>query len=78
MVVVDQDGNMVLVNAQVEKMFGYPRNEILEQKIEMLVPERFRGRHPGHRAGFFSQPQARSMGQSLELLDNARTAPRFR
>ncbi len=77
MVVVDHHGNMVLVNAQVEKMFGYPRDEMLGQKIEMLVPERFRGRHPGHRAGFFCQPQARSMGQSLELFGQRKDGSEF-
>lgn len=67
-VVVNQEGKIVLVNAQVERLFGYPRAELLGQAIEILVPERFRGRHPGNREGFFSQPRARSMGQSLELF----------
>jgi PAS domain S-box-containing protein len=77
MVVVDQEGNMVLVNAQVEKMFGYAKEEMLEQKIEMLVPERFRGRHPGHRTGFFSHPQSRPMGQSLELFGQRKDGTEF-
>jgi PAS domain S-box-containing protein len=76
-VVVDQEGNMVLVNAQIERMFGYPKQELLEQKIEILVPERFRGRHPGHRKGFFGQPQARSMGQSLELFAQRKDGTEF-
>src|SRR5579862_2749714 len=76
-VVVDQEGNIVLVNAQVEKMFGYPREELLEQKIEMLVPERFRGRHPEHREGFSNQPQARPMGQSLELFGQRKDGSEF-
>src|SRR5579863_2610676 len=77
MVVVDQEGNMVLVNAQVEKMFGYAKEEIIEQKIEMLVPERFRGRHPGHRTGFFGHPQSRPMGQSLELFGQRKDGTEF-
>jgi PAS domain S-box-containing protein len=77
MVVVNQDGNIVLVNAQVEKMFGYNRQEMLEQKIEMLVPERYRGRHPGHREGFFSQPLARPMGQTLELCGQRKDGTEF-
>jgi PAS domain S-box-containing protein len=77
LVVVDQEGNIVLVNAQAEKMFGYPREELLEQKIEMLVPERFRGRHPGHRGGFSNQPQARPMGQSLELFGQRKDGSEF-
>jgi PAS domain S-box-containing protein len=76
-VVVDQDGNMVLVNAQTERMFGFRKEELLEQKIEILVPERFRGRHPGHRGSFFQQPQARSMGQSLELFARRKDGSEF-
>jgi two-component system cell cycle sensor histidine kinase/response regulator CckA len=67
MVVVDGDGKIVLVNAQTEKLFGYQREELLNRPIEILMPERFRGRHPIHRAGFSAKPQAREMGKRLEL-----------
>jgi PAS domain S-box-containing protein len=77
MVVVNQEGDIILVNAQTEKMFGYLREELLEHKIEILVPERFRGRHPGHREGFFNRPQARPMGQTLELFGQRKDGTEF-
>ncbi len=67
MVVVNREGRIVLVNAQTEISFGYPREELLGQFIEILVPERFRQRHSVHRSGFFKQPRAGPMGEGLEL-----------
>jgi PAS domain S-box-containing protein len=66
-VIVDGDGHMVLVNGQTERLFGYARSELLGMAVEMLVPERFRGRHPQHRVGYFSESRTRSMGSGLEL-----------
>jgi len=68
MVIVDREGEIVLVNSQTEKMFGYTRAELLNQKVEMLLPGRFRKEHPGHRGSFFRDPKIRSMGAGLELF----------
>ena len=67
LVIVNREGQIVLINGQAEKLFGYSRQEILGQAIEVLIPERFRGVHPGHRAGFFSALGSRSMGAGLDL-----------
>ena len=68
MILVDRAGRIVLVNALAEKLFGYSRDELLGQRIEMLVPERFRGKHPGFRSGYAVQPSARPMGAGRDLF----------
>lgn len=67
MVIVNNVGLIVLVNSQTEKLFGYPRQEILNNSVEALVPERFRGKHISHRTNFFEEPRVRPMGAGLEL-----------
>jgi PAS domain S-box-containing protein len=68
MVVVDGRGMITLVNAQIESSFGYTRVELLGRPIEMLVPERFRPRHPSYRESFVSEPAARPMGAGRDLF----------
>ncbi|WP_367847058.1 PAS domain S-box protein [Rhodoferax sp. WC2427] len=77
MVIVNRDGTMVLVNSQAVKLFGWSREELLGEKIEILVPERFRHQHPGNRGGFFSQPRARSMGAGLDLFGQRKDGSEF-
>ena len=67
MLVVDRDGKILLANAQVQELFGYPRGELLGREIEILMPQRFRRSHLGNRKGFFLEPRVRAMGEGLEL-----------
>lgn len=66
-IIVGPEGRIVVVNSQTERLFGYERSELVGKPIETLIPERFRGKHRGHRAGFMSSPQLRPMGAGLEL-----------
>lgn len=68
MVMVDTDGVIVYLNAQAERLFLYSREELLDQKIELLLPERYRVKHVGQRASFFETPRIRPMGAGLELF----------
>ena len=76
-VMVDQAGRMVLVNRQTEKMFGYARDELLGQPVEMLVPERFRKQHSQYRAGYLVDPQARAMGMGRDLFAQRKDGSEF-
>jgi PAS domain S-box-containing protein len=67
MVIVDATGTIVLVNSQTEQMFGHPREELLGQSVDVLVPHRFRPQHPGHRGRYFDEPRVRGMGTNLDL-----------
>ncbi len=67
MVIVDRDGHIVLVSGQTERLFGYTRAELLGQPVEVLMPERFRGVHPGHRSNYLRDPRPRPMGAGLVL-----------
>jgi protein-histidine pros-kinase len=68
MIIMNNQGKIDLVNGQAEKLFGYKREELYGQRIEILVPKRFRQKHPGHRDGYFTAPKARPMGAELELF----------
>jgi PAS domain S-box-containing protein len=64
---VTQDGNIALINAQAERLFGYQRAELLGQPIELLVPEQVRAGHPQHREHYFAHAQPRPMGAGMAL-----------
>jgi methyl-accepting chemotaxis protein len=66
-VAISREGIIEMVNTQLEKLFGYRRDELLGQAIEILVPPRFRTHHPAHRTGFFTDPRGRMMGLGRDL-----------
>ncbi|MFD1552869.1 hypothetical protein DNU06_08105 [Putridiphycobacter roseus] len=67
MVIVNEKGIIQLVNKQAVKLFGYPAVELFGKSVEILIPKRFAGSHPGSRSGFFANPKTRIMGQGKEL-----------
>ncbi len=67
MVIVDGKGKICIVNSQTENLFGYGREELFGKPVELLIPKRFRKRHPGHRKAYFLNPLTREMGAGLEL-----------
>lgn len=67
LVIVDVTGNIILVNAQTETLFGYTREELLGKSVDILVPEHLRSAHKQHRAGYFKNPHTRPMGVGMEL-----------
>jgi PAS domain S-box-containing protein len=77
MVIVNQAGDIAIVNSQAEKLFGYARTELLGQKIELLLPPRFHAKHPSHRDRFFSAPVVREMGIGLELYGQRKDGTEF-
>ncbi len=77
MIIVDTTGEITLVNGQTERMFGYARDELLGKKIEMLLPERIRSSHVGHRGKFSRSPSIRPMGVGLDLVGLRRDGSEF-
>lgn len=67
MVIVDEEGIIVMVNAQMEKIFGYNREEIMGKRVDLLLPARFKDIHPFHRAQYGKSRRLRPMGADLEL-----------
>jgi PAS domain S-box-containing protein len=76
-VVCDRAGTIILVNRQAEAMFGYPRSELVGKRIEDLIPERFRARHPQHVGNYVAKPKSRPMGSGLDLFGRRRDGSEF-
>jgi hypothetical protein len=74
---VDSEGCIALVNAQTETLFGYTRDELLGQPVEILVPEALRGVHPQRRSGYFRDPRPRPMGAGTQLRGRRRDGTDF-
>jgi PAS domain S-box-containing protein len=77
MVITNQAGMIQLVNTQTETLFGYPRQEILGQPVEVLIPHRFRDRHMAYRRDYSALPHARAMGEGLELFGRRKDGSEF-
>lgn len=76
-VAVDRDGTIVQVNAQAQELFGYDRDELIGQRVEMLVPESYRREHHHHRQNFADAPKTRRMGANLDLYGRRRNGSEF-
>jgi PAS domain S-box-containing protein len=76
-VIVDDEGRIVLVNEQTELLFGYVREELLGKRVETLLPEHLRERHVGHRAEYLAHPETRPMGVGLPLEGRRKDGTRF-
>ena len=74
---IGSDGRIVLVNAQTERLFGYAREELIGQRLEVLVPDRYRGRHESYRDGYVRDPRTRPMGANLDLYGLRRDGSEF-
>jgi PAS domain S-box-containing protein len=77
MVIVDGSGQIVLVNAQTERQFGYTRDELLGRSLDTLLPERFRDRHQGQVSSYVNGPRARLMGEGPDLFGLRKNGEEF-
>jgi protein-histidine pros-kinase len=77
MVIIDEHGKIAIVNGQAEEMFGYERSEMLGQPVEMLLPDRLRQVHVGHRSGYDMAPRLRPMGRGQSLLARRKDGSEF-
>jgi PAS domain S-box-containing protein len=76
-IIVDKEGSIVLVNPATEKLFGYDMHEMLNRKIEYLMPERYAARHLHHRKDYGQHPHSRSMGIGMDLFAKKKNGDEF-
>src|SRR5690606_25511966 len=77
LVISDRSGAMRLVNAEAERLFGYTRDQMVGQSVELLVPREHRAGHPGQRDAYFAEPRVRAMGSGLELYGQRADGSQF-
>ncbi|MFZ1807527.1 MAG: PAS domain S-box protein, partial [Cyclobacteriaceae bacterium] len=77
MVIVNEQGKIVIVNSQTIKLFGYSREELEGQTVELLIPPKYKHHHHKHRDGYFENPLARPMGEDLELAGMRKNGEEF-
>jgi PAS domain S-box-containing protein len=76
-IIINAEGEIVLVNTQTERFFGYNRDELIGKPVEMLIPESHRMQHPAHRADYVAAPHVRGMGVGLELYAQRQDGSQF-
>lgn len=76
-VIIDQEGQISSSNAKIAELFGYDREELLGQSLEILMPERYRGVHISHRKNYFDDPNPRSMGIGYDLFGQRKDGSEF-
>ncbi|MCA9241565.1 MAG: PAS domain S-box protein [Planctomycetales bacterium] len=76
-VMIESSGRIVMVNRETERLFGYTREELLKENVEVLVPERFRDAHPQHRDSFLRSPSERRMGAGRDLFGRRKDGSEF-
>jgi PAS domain S-box-containing protein len=74
---VDPDGRIALVNAQTERLFGYTREELIGQPVEILVPDAAQAVHPDRRNSYFQDPRPRAMGADMQLAGRRKDGTEF-
>ena len=75
--VINNSGNIIMVNPAVEKLFGFVKEELINQKIEILIPERFAGNHHHHRDKYADKPKPRTMGIGMNLFAKRKDGSEF-